>query len=255
VAKVPLIGKIEAAKAPGSSRKVSGAMYGFACWVVFCVLGIVLWPAVVILPKLNWRWRLARTMGRLACACLGIPLEARGVLSAGEPCVYVANHASFLDSCAIFVMFPTPVVFVAGSVLSRQLIVGTFLRRVGAVFVGGEDGKGGPNVESVLATLKDVVRSGRSIVFFPEGGLGHDPGLRRFKLGAFVVAAETGCPVVPIGILGTRGILPAGRRLLRRGANKLVVGEPLRAKASDWRAARELANRAHSAVEELLDQR
>lgn len=250
---MPLIGKIVARRPPAAPGKISGALYGVSCWVVFCVLGIVLWPAVLVLPRLTWRWSLARAMGRLACAWLAIPLETRGDLSAGEACVYVANHASFLDSCVFFVMFPTPVVFVAGDVLSHQLIVGTFLRRVGAVFVGGEDKKGRSKLESVLASLKDVISSGRSIVFFPEGGLGHAPGLRRFKLGAFVVTAETGCPVLPVGILGTGAILPAGKRLLRRGAIKLVVGEPLRATGSDWKAARELAERAHSAVEELLE--
>jgi 1-acyl-sn-glycerol-3-phosphate acyltransferase len=166
--------------------------------------------------------------------------------------VYVANHVSFLDSFAIGLMFSEPVVFVAGEVFSRQRVVGSFLRRIGAVFVGSEGGKGRSLVESVLSTLEDVIRSGRSIVFFPEGGLTVTPELRRFHLGAFVVAAETGCPVVPVGILGTRAILPAGRRLPRRGAIHLVVGESFRPIDSGWKAAHQLADQAREAVEGLL---
>jgi 1-acyl-sn-glycerol-3-phosphate acyltransferase len=236
----------------GSNRDVFGALYGVACWVVFCVLGVLVWPALLVLPKLSWRWKLTRATAQLLCACLAIPFETSGVPLAGESCVYVANHVSFLDSFAIGLMFPEPVVFVAGGVLSRQRVVGSFLRRIGVVFVRGDGGKGPSSFKSVLSTLEDVVRSGRSIVLFPEGGLTVTPKLRRFHLGAFVVAAETGCPVVPLGILGTRAILPAGRRLPRPGAMRLEVGESLLPTGSGWEAAHQLADKAHEAVEELL---
>jgi len=227
-------------------------LYGIACWAVFCLLGTFLWPAVMVLPRLSWRWSLARAMGRLACGCLAIDFETRGVLVAPEPSVYVANHASFLDACVLFVMFPTPVVFVAGGVLSRQRIVGPFLRRIGAVFVTTEVGHGRSNVEEALSKMEKVLRSGRSLVFFPEGGLEREPGLRRFHLGAFVVAVATGCPVIPVGIIGTREILPAGRRMLRPGALCLTVGQPIRPNGSDRKAARQLANLARAAIEGLL---
>jgi len=231
---------------------VSGALYGIACWVVLCVVGTLVWFAVLVLPKLSWRWKLVRATEQLLCGCLAIPFETSGIPLAGESCVYVANHVSLLDSFAIFLMFSEPVVFVAGGVFSHQRVGGPFLRRMGAVFVGGEAGKGRSCVESVLSTLEDVVRSGRSVVLFPEGGLAVTPELRRFHLGAFVVAAETGCPVVPVGILGTREILPAGRRLPRRGAIRLVVGESLLSNGRGWKAAQQLADQAREAVEGLL---
>jgi hypothetical protein len=50
------------------------------------------------------------------------------------------------------------------------------------------------------------VRGGQSLVIFPGGRLARAPGLRPFHMGAFVVAAETGVPVVPVAIRGTRTI-------------------------------------------------
>jgi 1-acyl-sn-glycerol-3-phosphate acyltransferase len=236
----------------GSDRDVFDVLYGLACWILSCVLGTLVWPALLVLPKLSWRWKLTRAAAQLLCACLDIAFETSGVPLAGEPCVYVANHGSFLDSFAIGLMFPEPVVFVAGGVLARQRVAGSFLRRIGVVFVKSEGATGRSSGESVLSTLEDVVRSGRSIVLFPEGGLTVTPELRRFHLGAFVVAAETGRPVVPVGILGTRAILPAGRRLPRRGAMRLVVGQSLQPTGSGWKAAHELADKAREAVEGLL---
>jgi 1-acyl-sn-glycerol-3-phosphate acyltransferase len=239
-------------KASAGNRDVSGTLYGLVFWVLLCVLGTPVWPILLVLPKLSWRWRFTRAVVRLLCACVAIPVETAGVGLTGESCVYVANHVSFLDSFAIGLAFPEPVVFVAGDVLSHQRVVGSFLRRIGAVFVASRGAEGHSSAGSVLSTLEDVVRSGRSIVLFPEGGLTVTAELRRFHLGAFVVAAETGCPVVPVAILGTRAILPAGRRLPRPGAIRLVVGESLLPTGSDWKAAHQLADKAHAAVEALL---
>jgi 1-acyl-sn-glycerol-3-phosphate acyltransferase len=233
-------------------RDLSASLYGVACWVLFCVVATLVWPALLVLPTLSSRWTLTRVAARLLCACLGIPFQASGAPLADQPCVYVANHMSFLDSFAVGLMFAEPVVFVAGGVLSNQRVVGSFLRQIGVVFVRNEGGEVRSSVESVLTTLQDVVLSGRSIVLFPEGGLTLTPEVRRFHLGAFVVAAKTGCPVVPVGIIGTRAILPAGRHLPRRGAIHLVVGKPLLPAGSDWKAAHQLADEAHEAVERLL---
>ena len=97
------------------------------------------------------------------------------------------------------------------------------------------------------------MRSGRSVVLFPEGGLTVTPELRRFHLGAFLVAVRTGCPVVPVGIIGTRAILPAGRHLPHRGPIRISVGQSLLPTGTDWKAAHQLAEEARQAVQALRD--
>ena len=94
-----------------------GALYGVAFWVLLCGFGLVVWPVLLALPKLTWRWKLTWVTARLLCICLAIPFETDGGPLVGKPCVYVANHESFLDSFAIGLMFAEPVVFVAGGVL------------------------------------------------------------------------------------------------------------------------------------------
>jgi len=239
----------------GDDRDVRGILYGIAFWVLLCGFGVLVWPALLVLPELTWRWKFTRAAARLLCRCLAIPFETNGGPLVGRPCVYVANHESFLDSFAIGLMFAEPVVFVAGGVLSRQRVVGSFLRRIGVVFVRDQVGKGPSSVEPVLAALEGVVRSGRSLVLFPEGGLTVTPELRRFHLGAFLVAGRTGCPVVPVGIIGTRAILPAGRHLPRRGAIRVVVGQSLLPAGDGWKAAHQLADEARATVQTLRDGR
>ena len=49
--------------------------------------------------------------------------------------------------------------------------------------------------------MVQTVRQGWAVVFFPEGTFGREPGLRPFHMGAFVVAAQAGVPVVPLALV------------------------------------------------------
>ena len=84
------------------------------------------------------------------------------------------------------------------------------------------------------------------MLFFPEGTFGRAPGLRPFRMGAFVVAAQTGVPLVPMGITGTRSILRAGQWFPRRGAVAVTLGAPIMPQGSDWTAGIALRDAARA---------
>ncbi|KAL6539340.1 hypothetical protein OROHE_011111 [Orobanche hederae] len=69
-----------------------------------------------------------------------------------------------------------------------------------------------------------LIKKGASIFFFPEGTRSKDGKLGPFKKGAFSVAAKTRVPVVPITLIGTGEIMPAGMEgKLNPGSVKVVV--------------------------------
>jgi 1-acyl-sn-glycerol-3-phosphate acyltransferase len=63
------------------------------------------------------------------------------------------------------------------------------------------------------------------------------PGLQAFHMGAFMVAARAGVPVVPVGVQGTRAILRAEQWFPRPGRVRVTVGAPMHPQGSDWGAA------------------
>jgi len=93
-----------------------------------------------------------------------------------------------------------------------------------------------------------AVRTGRSLVFFPEGTFTRMPGLLPFHMGAFVAAAEAGVPLVPVTIRGTRSLLRAGSWFPRRGAVRISVAAPIVPEGSDWAAAVKLRAAARAAL-------
>ena len=79
-----------------------------------------------------------------------------------------------------------------------------------------------------LKTCVDLLRTGSSLIFFPEGTRSTNGKLAAFKKGAFSVAAKVGARVVPVTIIGAGELMRSGKETqLYSGSVKLVVHEPI----------------------------
>jgi 1-acyl-sn-glycerol-3-phosphate acyltransferase len=135
--------------------------------------------------------------------------------------------------------------FVAKRELLDSFVARTYLRRIGSDFVERFDAQRGvEDVKQVALSLQ----AGRSPMFFPEGTFTRKPGLMPFRMGAFMIAAEAGAPVVPVGIRGTRSILRDGNWLPRRGIVTVTIGKPIAPEGKGWAAAIRLRNAARAEI-------
>ncbi len=142
----------------------------------------------------------------------------------GGPCVLVCNHGSYLDGMLLVAALPQPFAFVAKNELQRQFIAGTYLTRLGALFVERFDA-----MRSVAdaTRLAEAAAQGRSLAVFPEGTFVARLGLLPFHLGGFLAAARAAVPVVPVMLRGSRAILPGNTWWPRRAEIDIEIGEPL----------------------------
>jgi 1-acyl-sn-glycerol-3-phosphate acyltransferase len=209
------------------------------------VFGAVLWPSVVLLPRLEWRWALMHRAARLAFRLMGIRLDVTGDWPPGQRGIVVVNHSSYLDGLVLSAALSGEHAFVAKNEFERQFIAGRFLRALGALFVERADPEGGVE-DTRKATV--AAEAGRALVFFPEGGFTRAPGLRPFRLGAFVIAVRQQLPIVPVILRGTRSILRGSEWFPRHGSVSLLVGEPIAPEGSDFAAAVRLRDKVRAAV-------
>ena len=223
--------------------------YAVYTWVVCSILGLSVAVLLLLLPRPQWRWRVARGAVRLLANLTGTAITVHGLdhLPAGTS-IAVANHPSWIDPLVLASVMPQSFHFVAAEVLQHQGLIGFVLRRLGHQFVERHEREHGVADAGRLTAL---ARAGQSLVIFPEGRLARAPGLRPFHMGAFVVAAQTGVPTVPVAIRGTRAILRPEHHFPRRGAVDIVIGEPIRPAGTDWAAAVELQHAARNAVLDL----
>ncbi|MGH8509776.1 MAG: AMP-binding protein [Gammaproteobacteria bacterium] len=228
--------------------------YGVYAWTVIGLITPLVWLSVVLLPRLDWRWGAASAAARFLARAARIPCTLKGAENlppADQPTVFVANHASYLDSYFLVGFLPRIPSFVAKAELTRQFTARVFLSRLATEFVERFDKeKGLADARRIAGAL----RSGRSLLFFPEGTFSRVPALLPFHMGAFIAAAETATPVVPIAILGTRNILRAGNWAPSRGQVTITVGPAIDARAAAsghdlWKTALELRAAAREFIQ------
>jgi 1-acyl-sn-glycerol-3-phosphate acyltransferase len=214
--------------------KTSALAYAAYWWIVLSLIAAVVWPAVVALPRRSWRHAVIRRATRLWFALTRIDLRIEGdAASLPKHVVIVANHSSFLDVSVLSAAIPGELTFVAKQEFSETFWEGTFLRRLGTIFVKRVDRAAGLEGRDELI---NAVKHGERLVVFPEGTLLRRPGILSFRLGAFAAAAATSAAVVPVAIRGTRDVLRGEQWFPRRGAIAVDVGAPIAAFGTGFEA-------------------
>ena len=230
-----------------SYRFASEVMYAGYFWMLCGAILPMAWLLVALLPRRTWCQAVLRTAVRCLLRLSGTALTVQGVehIPPTTPCILVANHASYLDGPVLLATLPGDRSFVAKRELLEQFFARVLLQRLGTEFVERFDTQRG--AEDVKR-LVQAVQQGRSLIIFPEGTFHRMPGLQPFRMGAFVVAAQAGIPVVPLGVHGTRSMLRAEQWFPRRGTLRITIGPPLMPSGSDWNAALALRNAARAQV-------
>jgi 1-acyl-sn-glycerol-3-phosphate acyltransferase len=168
---------------PLDRRRV--ALHAYSCaWATFYVVANPLWKV--------------RVTGREH-----LPWKGAAVL--------VANHLSLLDILALYALF-RPFKWVAKAELFRVPIVGWNMAMNDYVRIRRGDPE---SAKRMMDRCRRHLARGSPVLFFPEGTRSPDGRLQAFKDGAFRLAHEVGCPVVPIVVTGTSEALPKNGLVLR----------------------------------------
>jgi 1-acyl-sn-glycerol-3-phosphate acyltransferase len=228
-----------------ATRTLSEYLYAGWWWSVVILMGAVLWPALLLIPRSSSRWALMHRAARAAFRLMGIRLDVTGTWPKTTGVVIVSNHASYLDGLVLAAVIPGEPAFIAKKELEPQFFAGPFLRQLGALFVDRADPEGG--VEDVNKAL-DAAQAGRMLVFLPEGTFTRAPGLLPFRLGAFVIAARQDLSVLPITLRGTRSILRSDQWFPRLGAASVTIGPLYAPDGSDFDAAVRLRDKVRGEI-------
>ncbi len=220
--------------------------YGLYALLVFGILAAVCLVVVTLVPGAAARSRMVSAIVRLCYRLCGINPRITGVDQLPEgSSVLVANHASYLDGLLLKGFLPARFAFVIKGEMREIPIVHFLLRRSGSRFV--ERFETSASARDARQIVK-AARQGEALGFFPEGTFRRFPGVGRFHKGAFVAAIKGDIPAVPVAILGTRWILPDGRRLPRFGPIEVSVLRPIGPGDPDFADSRRLAEACRQSI-------
>ena len=172
-------------------------------------------------------------------------------------CIIAPNHVTYADPIWITIPIKRRVFYMAWDKPFQIPVLGLMMRMFGAFPVNLDVAADA----SAQREANDLLRSGRALVIFPEGGRTKTGKLMPFKMGAFRLALAHGIPIVPVSIKGAERIWPVGRILPRPGKLTITYHPPFEvsriseaaSRAELKEGARQLARRTRDVVASMLE--
>jgi len=193
----------------------------------------------------NFGHKCARAWSWLILKTTGVHVEVDGLerLDRSRSYVFASNHQSIYDIPILFASLPFQLRILAKESLGRIPFMGWHLQRTGHVLVDRSNPGAG-----VVRKMKRLVDEGHSLIVFPEGTRSTDGSVGRFKGGSFIIALQSGLPVVPISVIGSRHVMFRGELMVRPGRVRLIVHEPIETRTVPREAVREFASSVREVV-------
>jgi 1-acyl-sn-glycerol-3-phosphate acyltransferase len=213
-------------------------------------------PAIVaafVPPRGEWFLRFARGWARTILFFSGVRvtvLHSRR-LEGDRGYVVAANHESYCDILVLLASLPLSVRFLAKRSIFRVPVLGWSIRAAG--FVPVDRGNRARSVATVEAALK-LLETGRSLVIFPEETRTRTGELLPFKSGAALLALRSGFPLLPVGIAGTRRVLPRGSLRTSPGRVCLSIGAPIEVAGRSARERNDVTRQLRQSISDLRDE-
>ena len=142
-------------------------------------------------------------------------------IPADGPVILAPNHFSNMDHFFAGVHNRRKIRFMAKSQLFFRHAVLTYIYRVGGVFPV----RRGHHDEEAFITAHSILDRGGCLLIYAEGGRSRSTTLGEAKPGVGRLALESGVPVVPVAIHGSRGV--RGWRRLSFPKVTVQYGEPI----------------------------
>jgi 1-acyl-sn-glycerol-3-phosphate acyltransferase len=188
----------------------------------------------------------ARTWSRLILVTTGVEVEVAGLerLLPGQTYIFVSNHQSIYDTPIIFWSLPYQLRIIAKQSLGRFPFLGWHLRRTGHMLVDRKR----PDRAAISSWASRLTAQGQSLIVYPEGTRSPDGRVNRFKGGSFYLALESGMPVVPISVVGSRHVMRKGRLATYPGRVRLVVHDPIETRGLEGTDAKVFGERIRQII-------
>ncbi len=212
--------------------------------------GVVSMASTLVDRRGHFAHRCAQLWSRLILGTTGVVVHRRGVALPAEDasCIFVANHASFYDMPIIFTALPQQLRIMAKAPLGYVPFIGWHLALAGHLLVD----RARPGA-AIFKRMQRMTRQNASLIVFPEGSRTLDGHVGTFKGGIFLLAIETGLPIVPVSVVGSRAVMPKNRLMVCPAEVDVVVHDAIPTKGLTRHDARALAAEVERVVASAVD--
>jgi 1-acyl-sn-glycerol-3-phosphate acyltransferase len=177
-----------------------------------------------------WYWLFKYILMGPLLLLLGRPkVEGLEHIPDSGPAILASNHLAVADSFYLPLVVHRRITFLA----KAEYFTGTGLKGWFTRWfytVSGQvpiDRSSADAAQGALDTAKRLLDAGKLMGMYPEGTRSPDGRLYKGKTGLARLALETGVPVIPVAMIGTDLVNPAGSNMWRFGQVTVRIGKPL----------------------------
>ncbi len=198
--------------------------------VTLGVFTAILGTIGVVLAALDRTGRAIYVIGRIWSRLLfltnGVKLRTYGLENVikRKSYVFISNHQSHLDICAVLLALRTPVKFVYKKSLANLPIFGQALQLAKMIPVDRSDTR--KAIESINRSVREL-KNGISAFFFGEGTRTRDGMLQPFKKGGVMFSVGTGLPIMPVTVVNSFSLLPKGSLHIKGGTIRIIFDKEI----------------------------
>lgn len=164
--------------------------------------------------------------------------------------IYMANHQSNFDIPVLLGYLPVQFRWLAKAELFKIPLFGRAMLGAGYVKI---DRFNRQSAFESISTAARRLKDGVSVMIFPEGTRSRDGSIHKFKKGGFVMAIESGVPILPVILKGTWPIMAKSSLRINRGDVEMEIAEPIDTTGYSMERKEELMDRVRMVIHEKFD--
>lgn len=216
--------------------------------VVTPILTVPLVVSSILVKPGKFAYSVMKIWATVISRLMGLRFSINGIENLNPDTSYIItpNHQGNADILAILCALPVHFRWVLKRELLRIPVFGWALNATGPIAIDRSNSAAA--IESLNREKDEKLKDGWSVLIYPEGTRTSDGNLQDFKKGAFMMAVQTGIPILPVVTNGAFKILPKKRIAFRAGHISLTVCPPIPTKGLSEKDVPELMQRTRQAI-------
>lgn len=178
-----------------------------------------------------------------------VVIEGRENIPEG-PCLFVSNHQGAMDIPLILANSDRTIGFIAKKELLKYKFLAYWCKQINCVFMDRQ------NIREAMKSIDqgaEYLRSGSSLLIFPEGTRSKGPNVGEFKKGSIKLGLKAEKPIVPVSISGSYVLREANSGWkFKSGKVKITYGKAIDPTTLDKKQQRELIDKIREIIIENL---
>jgi len=221
-------------------------MIALVALTIFSAAMSLVFAALMNHPE-NSVHRIARFWGNACLFVSGVHVRVVGLdhVPWGRPVVFMSNHQGNYDIFTLLGRIPAQFRWIAKKEVFAIPLLGPAMRKAGYICIDRQNR--GKAIKSMDEAAQKI-REGKSVMTFPEGTRSPDGTIGPFKKGSFYLAIQSGVPVVPITILGSREVMKKRKMNILPGTITIVIDKPIDVKEYSLENREDLIDRTRRVV-------